>query len=223
MDIKRKIAALLAMTTAAGCTEAEALAASAKAAALMLEYNLTATEIHIEDQTVRSKTAGRSVRDPLWNAVARCTNTAPFFLTARRGSDIQFIGPAPGPDIAVYLFTLLNRAIDRAVADFKKAPEYRRRRSTATRRQAVHDFTFGMVSRLAKRLRQQFSPVMSAKALAEADAARRSRFPDAGSVSAPHRDTRFHDAVAAGWGAGGRVGLMHGVSGADAPRALGVL
>lgn len=224
MDIKRKIAALLAMTEAAGCTEAEALAASAKAAALMLEYNLTEREIHIDEQTVRSRTAGRSVRDRLWQTVGQCTNTAPIFLRHHRRNDIRFVGRAPGPEIAVYLFVVLNRAIDRAVADFKETTFYRRRRSDVTRRQAVHDFTDAMVARLHFRLKERFGPLMSETALAEANEVLAARFPDARSVPVPSRDTRFHGAADAGWTAGSQVGLAHGVQGGtDMPRALGVM
>ncbi|MDO5648843.1 DUF2786 domain-containing protein [Paracoccus sp. (in: a-proteobacteria)] len=215
MDVKAKIAALMAMTTASGCTEAEAMAAAKKAAALMLEYGLTRQDIEIDDRTVRSKTKGKSVRDPLWGTVGYCTNTAPIFLSDRDSSSIQFIGRAPGPEIAAYLFAVLNGAIDRAIREFKLTPEYRRRRSNITRRQAVYDFTMAMCVRLAMRLKEQFGPIMSAGALTEAKNVLDTRFPDARTTQRRQKQTRFHGAAHAGWQAGNAVGLARGVGGAD--------
>lgn len=212
-DVKSKIAALLAMTREAGCSEAEALAAAKKAAALMLEYGLSAADVYIDDQTVASRTKGRGARDHLWPVVADCTNTACMVLAHRHGADVQFIGRAPGPDIAVYLFTIMNRAVDRAIAEFKRSREYRRRRSDATRRQIVYDFTLGMVMRLAKRLVEIYRPLMSKQALAEANQALTKRHGETTAVEQTFRQTRYDDAASAGWAAGGRVGLSQGVGG----------
>ncbi|MDO5704057.1 MAG: DUF2786 domain-containing protein [Paracoccus sp. (in: a-proteobacteria)] len=216
MHIKEKIAALIARTTASGCTEAEAMAAAKKAAALMLEYGLTRQDIEIDDRTMLSKTTGKSVRDPLWGVVGTCTNTAPVFLHGSGRPSIQFVGRAPGPEIAAYLFAVLNGAIDRAIREFKLTPEYRRRRSNATRRQAVHDFTYAMIGRLALRLKEHFGPIISAKALAEAKGALNMRFPDARAEKLRRKQTRFHGAADAGWRAGNAVGLAHGVGEAEA-------
>lgn len=152
--IKDRIAALLRMTRASDCTEAEALAAAEKAAALMREHGLSEVDITMGQASVRHDTKGRGACDDLWRIVAHCTNTACIFVHVRgeRGAAVTFVGPDPGPDLAAYLVAVLNRAIDTAIAEFRTGTFYRRRRSSATRRAAVRDFVIGMVLHLSRRL-----------------------------------------------------------------------
>lgn len=223
--IKKKIAALLAMTLAAGCTEAEAMAAATKAADLMREHGLSEADITIGQASVAHATKGRSARDDLWKIVGHCTNTACTVqhVTGRPGADLIFVGRDPGPEIAVYLVAVLNRALDTAIADFKASPFYVRRRAAATRRAAVQDFTKGMVRRLADRLIEVFGPTINKAANAVAAAARDAQFSGAKViVKAEPAKARFDDAIWSGWAAGGRVNLAQGVHGnAAAPRRIG--
>ncbi|WP_151720196.1 DUF7168 domain-containing protein [Gemmobacter serpentinus] len=223
-SIKQKIAALLKMTTASGCTEAEALAAAAKAAELMRAHGLSEADITIGQASAVTASKGRSVRDPLWKIVAYCTNTAATFahVPGKRGSELVFIGRDPGPEIAAYLVAVFNRALDIGISEFKAGAFYRRRKTDATRRAAVRDFTDGMVTRLSSRLINIFGPGIDKAANALAVAARAERF--AASVPVKQKDSgkpRFDEATWSGWCAGSKVGIAHGVTGAGATRALG--
>ena len=222
-SIKQKIAALLKMTVSAGCTEAEALAAAEKAAALMREYGLSEADITIGQAKVKNRTKGAGARDALWWSLAYCTNTSALVQhrAGTAGGEIVFVGAEPGPEIAAYLFAVLSRALDHAVSEFRAGRFYRLRRSDATRRQAVRDFTAGMVARLQRRLAELFAGTASAQAKAVAKAARDRLFPDCVEFSAPDRDFRFGDALSAGWLRGGQVRLSHGVGGSAAPRSIG--
>lgn len=223
--IKAKIAALLRMTRASGCTEAEALAAAERAAALMREHGLSEADIAIGEASVAHDTKGKGARDDLWRIVAYCTNTACVFqhVQGERGAEMTFVGREPGPDIAAYLVAVLNRAIDTAIAEFRSGTFYRRRRSSVTRRAAVRDFTTGMVLRLSRRLIEIFRASIDETANAQAIAARDARFADVRDITAPSGKTRYDDALWSGWDAADRVNIAHGVDGAGgtAPRQIG--
>jgi len=222
--LKRKIAALLSMTAATGCTEAEALAAAEKAARLMREHGLSEADITIGQASVRHRSKGQGARDELWRIVAYCTNTAATYMTAtgERGAELVFVGRDPGPEIAAYLVAVLNRALDTAIAEFKAGSFYRRRRSETTRRAAVRDFTAGMIFRLTSRLVEIFGPQIDKEANALARTARDQRFAGSVAVPAAAGKVRFDDAAWSGWTAGNRVNLSHGVSGgASTPRQIG--
>lgn len=218
-SIKHRIAALLQMTTAAGCTEAEALAAAEKAAALMRDHGLSVEDITIGQASVATATKGRGVRDPLWGIVAYCTNTAATYshATGARGADLVFVGREPGPQIAAYLVAVLSNALDSALAEFKAGSFFRRRKTAATRKAAVHDFSAGMVARLSRRLIEIFGPSIDKSANAAARAARDERFHGAVSIKArAEGKPRFENATHSGWLAGGKVNLTHGVNGGSA-------
>lgn len=224
-QIKKKIAALLAMTRASGCTEAEAMAAAAKAADLMRDHGLSEADITIGQASVRHSTKGRSARDELWKIVAHCTNTAATVQHVPRqaGAELIFVGRDPGPEIAAYLVAVLNRALDTAIAAFKVDRFYTARRTAATRRAAVKDFTKGMVRRLADRLITLFAPTIDKAANALASVARDERFVGAKAIAKSGPDKfRFDDAVFSGWAAGNRVNLAQGMNGGPAaPKQIG--
>ncbi len=73
-SLLKRIDALRQKTTGRGCTEAEAIAAAEKAAELMRDYGLTEADLSIEQQSVRRKSEGHSVRDDLWRRLADFTN-----------------------------------------------------------------------------------------------------------------------------------------------------
>ncbi|WP_444453143.1 DUF2786 domain-containing protein [Rhodobacter capsulatus] len=216
-DIKRKISALLEMTRARGCSEAEAIAATEKAAQLMKDHGLSEADVLFTKLSSPSKTSGAGVRDRLWSALAIATNTALIFGERT----VTFVGTGPGPDIAVYLFTVLDRAIDGAIMDYKATPNYRRRKSLKSKREAVADFTAAMVLRLHMKLHDLFADIRSDEARAAARGALAQMFPNRAAVrgraSVKGRNTV---AIAAGAAAGNDVSLSHGVAagGADRPR-----
>ena len=219
-ELRRKVASLLRMAQNEKASEAEAMAAAERAAKLMAEAGLSATDIEFDEEQATLRTRRASIRDTLWGVIAHCTNCGA--ITRRDWTPVViFIGRAPGPQIAVYLVDVLNRAIDREIELFKLTPEYRRRRTLATRRAAVQDFVNGLVGRLRLRIMGLFQASIDLDAAEEAQAVRDQRFPS----SAPHRvkahSVRFGGAAAAGYSAGGRVQIAHGVTGGHAPRQIG--
>lgn len=218
--LKRKLAALRALASGRGATEAEAMAAAQKMADLMREHRLTADDVEFEEAETPLKTKRPTTRGRLLASIACGLN-----CTATIRDDWQpcviFLGKAPGPEIATYLFAICDRSIDRAIAEFKKSPEYHRRRTLATRRAAVADFTMGMVARLSSRIIAMFQDNMDEEAFAEAKRVRDCRMPDTVPHRAPTRKVRFGDAAAAGFAAGRDVQLAHGVNGGRPVRQIG--
>ncbi len=218
--IAAKIAALRAKTTGAGCTEAEALAAAELAAQLMREHGLSDADVEMSSASAPERTTRSTWRTPLAATVATVTNTAAILLVGR--AEIEFIGRDPGPEIAVYLYTVLVRAVERAARGFKEGPIYRRRRTTKTRRAALHDFAASMVQRLRSRLFDLFRGLCDKASAEAALCALTTRYGDTRGLSAPTKKVRFADAAVVGWRAGGDVTLAHGVAGADGrPLAIG--
>lgn len=212
--IRDRIRRLMEMTAARGCTEAEALSAAAKAAELMRQHGLSEQDLVIDVQASRAKVGARRERSRLWPTIALCTNTD--HVVIRRwggGIDVEFVGRAPGPEIAVYLRTVCERAIDREIATFKAGKFYRRRRSLATKRAAVSDFTIAMTLRLQLRLVELFRDTIDPMVGLEARQALAARHPSMETISRPDRDERFWEAGMAGSRAGNNVPLAQGVGG----------
>lgn len=218
--MKRRIAALMNKTTARGCTEEEAIAAAEKAAALMREYGISATELEFDRKDIKTKTAGLALRDALWNMIAHCTNTATVVSSGHENIR-TFIGYAPGPEIATYLYTVCNRAIDREIANFKKGSFYRNRKKLTTRRQAVHDFTTGMVGRLCRSIHALFEQTISETAMQKARDVMKSEFPNTVRVTAKGKPPRYGEAYFMGRNAGDNIKISRGVDGATAPLKIG--
>ena len=223
-SLKAKLDALRRMTTSRGCSEAEALAAAEKAAQLMLDHGLTEADLEFGEEWVASRSKGSALRDDLWSCVAGLTNSAAVWVASGSGRRVVFVGREPGPQIAAYLYGVLNPAIDRALRDYRKTRSYTARRSSKSRRTAVNEFTVAMCSRLLSRLIDMFAATRSAQELSLAQAERDRRFPDTVEVeikaAAP---TRTSEASYAGWRAGAAVNLAHGIGGeTDQYPALGV-
>lgn len=218
--LRKRLAALRAVASGRGATEAEAMAAAQKMADLMREHRLTADDVEYEEDEAPLKTKRSTLRTGLLGTIAVCTNSVATLHSGWQPCVI-FLGKAPGPQIATYLHAICDRAIDRAIADFKQTPEYRRRRTLATRRAAVADFTAGMVERLSGRLYMMFRDGVDADARAAAARVRDIRMPETTPTSIPERKVRFGNAAAAGYAAGHSVQLAHGVNGGKAVQQIG--
>lgn len=219
--LKDRIRALREKTAARGCTEAEAIAAAEKAAQLMRDHGLSDADLTMDEQASASG-HGRSVKAKLWPAIARCTNTAHIVVrTPGIAAEVQFLGRSPGPMVAIYLRDVCEGAVDRAVREFKTTSFYRRRRGLKSKRAAVADFVDGMVNRLRWRLLDVFAPSIDAAAQDEASRALAERYSDIRTIKATAAPMRHSAARAAGWHAGERVTLAHGVGSAEAPRQIG--
>ncbi|MBB3947245.1 hypothetical protein GGQ73_003211 [Rhizobium skierniewicense] len=222
-SIKRRIKILRERTTSRGCTEAEAVEAAAKAAQLMRDHGIAVSDLVMTEATVATKTPVRSPKALLWNVVSSCTNCkAVVAENFNGGREVTFYGREPGPEIATYLFDVCENAIKHELAKFRSGDFYVRRRTAKTKRKAVEDFTFGLVQRLASRLRSLFAQTRSQTAMAEAEAYMDRLVPNTKTVNTKAHKARFDDAVNAGWKAGGNVNLSHGVDGSDrGPRLIG--
>ncbi len=221
--LKARLRALLAKTVENGCTEAEAMSAAAKAAALMEEFSLSAADLAMITATMPRGTKRATLRERLYSAISNVTNSAGLYhFDAETGESIvTFYGLEPGPTIAAYLRDLCDRAIDREIKLFKDTAIYKSRRKTATRRSAVADFTIDIVSRVVIRLHQLFRRTMDDQKVLAAQAARDKADPDSKAVVVPTKKPRFTQATGAGWKAGENVDLHHGVSAGTAPLAIG--
>lgn len=214
--IRDRIRRLRELNVKRGCTEAEAFAAAEKAAQLMRDHGISEIDIIIDEQ--RSKgSRGHSIKAKLWPVIATCTNTAVLIQTVAGVSEVEFIGRAPGPEIAVYLRDVCERAVDRAVREFKAGSFYKRRRGLKSKRAAVADFSEGMVIRLRYRLLEVFGPVRDENARQEAEQALAIRHPDTVTIAQRVAPQRHDRARVAGWQAGENVTLASGVTSDSAP------
>lgn len=219
--IKAKIRALREKTVAAGCTEEEALAAAEVAARIMAEAGLSDTDVEMTAERARETKSRATWRAHISASVAHVTSTAAILLPDSQ--EIEFVGRAPGPEVAAYLYAVLTGAVLREQSRFKATDEYCRRRTTRTRRAALADFAFGMVLRLRRRLWDLFASSLNADARAAARQALLVRHTDTEKFSWAPKKPRFQSATTAGYQAGGKVTLAHGVArGADGqPLAIG--
>ncbi|WP_020179666.1 DUF2786 domain-containing protein [Methylopila sp. M107] len=200
-----------------GFSEAEALQAAEMAASLMKEFGLTQDDLLMDRREIPTRAGGESVRGKLWGAIGVATNSVALFSRRTGELTIIWIGREPGPEIAVYLHAMLDRAVNREVADFRSGKFYRARRSPKTKSQAVLEFTDALVDRLCHRLVKLFEDTRSEEAFNAAMAARDKAFPNTSRVTPRKVSERFDEARSQGWAAGGRVGLHRGVGADDAP------
>lgn len=220
--LKRRLKALRERTVARGCTEAEAMAAAEKMAELMREHAVSPDELDMGEATAHTKWALKPAAARLWSMIATCTNTAVLFVAKVKGRDVIFCGREPGPEIAVYLFDVCENAVRNETAKFRAGEFYKRRRSAKTKRIAVEDFKTGLIGRLNTRMRQLFGETLDEAALVQALAYRDRLSPDAKSLNfKPSKNPRFETAVEAGWAAGGRVHLSHGMASNASAKEIG--
>lgn len=151
--IRARIAALRAKTTARGCTEAEAIAAAEKAAAIMAEYGITESDLDY-DAAFRATGARRSPIDGLWGSVAGyCDCTCWFDQPDGRGARrVVYFGAAGAVEIAGYVHDIMDRAYHAGLAAYRASPDYQRRRLPRTRAAAARAWTVAYVEAMSERL-----------------------------------------------------------------------
>lgn len=218
--IRKRIKALRERTTARGFTEAEAMEAAAKVAELMREHGIHVSDLEMTQEAAAMNGSERSIRAKLWSTIARCTNTAALLSSSLDGRVVIYIGKEPGPEIAAYLHDVCDTAISDEVKRFRKGDFYRRR-STATRKQAVADFNAGLIVSLNRQLLLMFEASMSASEQRLAEIERERRFPDTRTVKPTTYKSRFNHALYAGAAAGKNVNISRGVSGREPQRLIG--
>jgi hypothetical protein len=210
---------LLAMTVDNGCTEAEAMAAAEKVARLVAEHGLEGVDLAFATRQKRVRAGWNSARSSLWAQIAISTNCAPIMLDGR-DSTVEYIGRDPWPDVAYYLHQITDRAIDRALREFKRTSWYAKRRTVRAKRDAARDFVTGMSRRLATKIDELFQPTRSRDAFDQALVERANRYPSEQQVSPRLSKSRYFDAGMAGALAGDGVEISHGVA-TDARKLLG--
>jgi Protein of unknown function (DUF2786) len=216
-----RIKKLLGMTTANGCTEAEAMAAAEKAARLMTELGLEVGDFEMDESHHPVSAGWGSVRSDLWAMIGVCTNTAMLITTRMGRSRISFICADPGPEIAVYLLQVTDRAITRELREFRASTWYKRRRTTKAKTQASRDFAAAMARRMASRLLDLFQSSISEHQRDIAAGERDRRYPQCVAAKAHRHESQYFEAADAGRAAGSSVTLAHGVGVGRGPALIG--
>lgn len=152
-----KIRALLSKTVANGATEAEAIAAAAKAAEMMTKYDLSMDEVDVRDSGTRRKSYSL---DPEFRnhvvtvavAIAEMTGTR-FWLDGPRSISRAgvFFGLPHDVEIACYLLDVCESAMRRETEAFERTIALFRRTIRSARRDA---FLTGMSRRISERIRE---------------------------------------------------------------------
>jgi hypothetical protein len=163
--VKARIKALTEKTVAIGCTEAEAMSAAEMVGRLLERYALSIDEIEIRSSRCvqREVPLGGKRRRPIEGCIV---SIARFYdckvwlaqATDEKGTDAGehapgkcyiFFGFETDPDLATYLYSVIDRAIGTETDSFKAAhPRLRAVRP----RQATAGFQHGLVARVADRL-----------------------------------------------------------------------
>lgn len=210
-DIIRKIKALMARTPARGCTEAEAEAAAAMAASLMRQYGLGALDLDMGSTLATAPSRPARWQRVLVGSIGFATNCVALWCS--RSKQVEFVGATPGPDIAVYLFIVGDRAAKRAAVEFRRTEFYRKRRAASTKRKAIADFLTAFSERLSLRIMDMFADQQSAELNAAARRYLDQLYPDTKTMKAGKAPkTRFDQAAALGSAAASNVGLHRGMA-----------
>ena len=158
-DLLRRIRALMAKTTANGCTEAEAQMAAAAVDRLMGEYDIDLTELEVRDQTcvqvaVPTGARGFHAVEMTAKAVAAFTDTKCWRRDGQSSDEICFFGLKVDTEIAEYLTYLFRRSLEREIAGVGMLDFTWQKKSKRERQEARHSFGLGMASRLSDRLHE---------------------------------------------------------------------
>jgi hypothetical protein len=229
-----KIRALRAKTEQAGATEAEAMAAAEMASRLMAAWEIEEAELAEaearkpdldlgQDQTVR----GGRIMPKVWmccNALEALTRCRVVHSSVRDGHKFTVIGDRPDREFFLYLFGVIESAMDREYAG------YAARNAGRLGSGAKGSFQVGMSIRINERIRAMIAErdavqrASASRALVLVDTKKaavaehlRKVFPKLRRVSSSVRAGNG-GAFGAGRVAGDRVGLSRGIGGGS--RAL---
>ena len=165
-DILRKASALLRMTMANGCTEAEAATAAAKLQELAESYGIDMGELHEEQRRRRISDGMREIRVmvpwsrvphsfvSLMTAIAAGFDCRSLTTPVDRRTCVLFIGFGPDADLAGYLFSILSRELPKEGSRLGRAMLLRRRRLTVFSHAFVIGCAWAIKTRLHERRRQ---------------------------------------------------------------------
>lgn len=158
----RRISALMAKTTGAGCTEAEALAAAEMVSKMMAEHDLALSDIKLKDHANIVKdsvsTNGASLDQP----AIQCANSVAYFTDTRcwtmrergKATLVYFLGFDTDVIVAQYIYTIIDRAITYTTIRWKYAYEGWDAMAKSEKGHLQRSFELGMVDRINERLHQ---------------------------------------------------------------------
>lgn len=156
--IKARIRALMARTTANGCTEAEAMAAAERAMAMMREHGLSPDLVECGEQRVRLGRLKMHPMDRLWGAVAHVCRCQVWRHSNGQDAWIVYFGREPWPEIAAWLHGVIQGAHDRGLREYRKTPVYKARRTAKTRAAWSKAWSEGFVLGVARKLDAMLLP-----------------------------------------------------------------
>jgi len=164
MDIRQTIAArvraLLAKTTEAGATEAEAMAAANKARELMDKYQLDLGAIGMEAEGCTTGYAEANpyknfhIRWRLAHAVKEFCDCKAWAATSFKPYKLAFFGLRSDVEFAEWLIASLEDHVRRSAAEFMLSNPPLSRYSKKPRWQAEKDFMWGCLTRISERLKE---------------------------------------------------------------------
>lgn len=157
-DIKRRILALMAKTTENGCTEAEAIFASQKVQELLNKYQLSLSDLKIQETETRRGTYPTNVKAK--PPVFWCLSSIGYFTDCRTWSqfdangksEFHFFGLDHDVMIAEYICKVIDYALIHTGDDYKDSLEYAMA-SPSRRSKILLDFRMAMAQRIGAKLR----------------------------------------------------------------------
>lgn len=162
-SLKARLRALLAKTTANGCTEPEAASAMAAAARIMAAHGLDLDDVEtVQSAPIRLRRAREfGAYLSVWATIRFvCSCTWSYTWLRQPGGRPVLTGIYHGRAhdvlLAEYLRALCDRAIRRAHADFRASKTWRLKRSRKTRDLEMDAFTEGLCLRLSSSIFDTF-------------------------------------------------------------------
>ncbi len=155
--LKARIQALRSKTVANGCTEQEAMAAAAKVAALLDQYQLSLSDVELrQERCARGGIdTGRRQRGPIdgcVTAVAGFCDCRVWRESSDRGEiRYVFFGLRPDVEAAHYLYDVIDAAMDLETLRYKRTRDYLGYHPD-DRRTVVRSFLIGMANSIADKL-----------------------------------------------------------------------
>jgi hypothetical protein len=151
-SIVKRIHALMSKTLENGCSEAEAMAASAKVQELLHKHQLSMSDIKLKEEKCEtgSYDMGMKTKQPIdWviGAIAHFTDTKCWRSYDRQNNICyKYFGFEHDVLIAKYITKLLDRAMIFAYEDYRKHPDF------VPGGKHKEGFMLGMATRLSERL-----------------------------------------------------------------------
>lgn len=216
-EVKARIRALQARTPAAGCTEAEAMAAAAAALRLMREHNLDPDQVACARASVELGRRSRTAIDRVWGRIGDVCRCQAWNEPSRDGLRLVYFGREPWPELAAWLHGVVQGAHDRAMREFCKSASYLSRRKKKTRTAARKAFSEGFVLGIRRKLSDLILPAEAEVRAADQAIAQRALDQlgmEFSTAKAPKlsTDRRFDGDRWSGEAAGRRTQLRWGVS-----------